>query len=115
MLKLNASNPIIQSLGDLFDALPSGARAEITSPSGRRRRRLHKRNALIRNVAGDYYAHLPSDFARALEHDMRLFRDAGYKCDPKFDTAPQAKLRAILDMNGGKCLGVKMLKTIVGG
>ena len=99
----------------LLDRLPPEQLARLVAPYAVRDRRLARRDALIREVAGELYGHKQHGFSGALSAALKEFSARGFDRDAAFDTPQQSRLRSILDANNGKPLGKVAIQNVLNG
>jgi hypothetical protein len=122
-----AANDTSPSLSTALEAIRTGIKTieehwpdhvpelgDIQSRSAQRRRRLDRRDALLRELAEEHYPK-PTGRAAAIVAALHLFRTGTYRHSARGDSPEQALMRAILGANKARAPGKRQVQLILAG
>ena len=107
------------SVSEALEWLPEDAlerlRRKCLTASARRRRRLERRDAAVRDLAARYTATSGRELAHAIEHDLALYRAAGRHRGPAPTDPRRALLHQVVKLSGSRALGWRQVFRILTG
>ena len=119
MTQAEWQNAVEESIAQALAWLPDDALERLSrkclTASARRRRRLERRDAAVRDLAAHYAATSGRDLAHAIERDLALYRAAGRHRGAAPTDPRRALLHQAVKLSGARAVGWRQVFRILTG